>query len=81
MKVIQAVADGHLARWCAAEKLSISRRPVERLAQRYRQDGPRGLLSRKWGQAGHRQLAPRAGVTCTGLDPRPLRGIWPGAGR
>lgn len=57
-KVIQAVVDDGLMVWRAAEKLDISKRQVERLVQRYRQHGPRGLVSRKWGQPGHRQLPP-----------------------
>ncbi|MBY4949440.1 ISNCY family transposase, partial [Cupriavidus respiraculi] len=55
-KVIQAVVHDGLMVWRAAEKLGLSRRHVERLVQRYREDGPRGLVSRKWGQPGHRHL-------------------------
>lgn len=66
-KVIEAVVQDGLMDWRAAEKLGISTRQVERLAQRYRQDGPRGLVSRKWGQPGHRQLPP-------GLESR-VRGL------
>ncbi|MFV8596032.1 helix-turn-helix domain-containing protein, partial [Ralstonia pseudosolanacearum] len=57
-KVIQAVADDGLMVWRAAEKLGISKRQVERLVLRYREDGPQGLCSRKWGQPGHHQLPP-----------------------
>ena len=53
--------------WRAAEKLGISKRQVERLVHRYRQDGPQGLVSRKWGQPGHNQLPP-------GLESR-VRGL------
>lgn len=67
LKVIQAVVEHGLMVWRAAEKLGISKRQVERLVQRYRQDGPRGLVSRKWGQPGHRQLPP-------GLESR-VRGL------
>ncbi|SOY78164.1 transposase [Cupriavidus taiwanensis] len=66
-KVIQAVVEDGLMVWRAAEKLGISKRQVERLAQRYRQDGARGLVSRKWGQPGHHQLPP-------GLESR-VRGL------
>lgn len=45
-KVIEAVVRDGLMVWRAAEKLGISRRQVERLAQRYRQDGLQGLVSR-----------------------------------
>ncbi|WP_455289222.1 ISNCY family transposase [Cupriavidus necator] len=66
-KVIQAVAEDGLMVWRAAEKLGISKRQVERLVQRYRHDGPQGLVSRKWGQPGHNQLPP-------GLESR-VRGL------
>ncbi|QET03932.1 ISNCY family transposase (plasmid) [Cupriavidus pauculus] len=66
-KVIEAVVRDGLMVWRAAEKLGISRRQIERLAQRYREDGPRGLLSRKWGQAGHRQLPPGLESRARGL--------------
>ncbi len=66
-KVIQAVVEDGLMVWRAAEKLGVSKRQVERLVQRYRQDGPRGLVSRKWGQPGHHQLPP-------GLESR-VRGL------
>lgn len=66
-KVIEAVVRDGLMVWRAAEKLGISRRQVERLAQRYRQDGPQGLVSHNWGQPGHRQLPP-------GLESR-IRGL------
>ncbi len=58
LKVVEAVVRGELKPWRAAEKLGISKRQVERLVHRYRQDGPRGLVSRNWGQPGHHQLPP-----------------------
>jgi len=66
-KVIQAIVDDGLMVWRAAQKLGISQRQVERLVLRYRQDGPRGLVSRRWGQPGHHQLPP-------GLESR-VRGL------
>ncbi|ULX54067.1 hypothetical protein A9P79_19285 [Cupriavidus taiwanensis] len=39
-KVIQAVVEDGLMVWRAAEKLGISKRQIERLVHRYRQDGP-----------------------------------------
>ena len=66
-KVIQAVVDDGLMVWRAAQKLEISKRQVERLVQRYQQDGPRGLVSLRWGQPGHHQLPP-------GLESR-VRGL------
>ncbi|WP_422650015.1 ISNCY family transposase [Cupriavidus sp. H18C1] len=66
-KVVQSVVEDGLMVWRAAEKLGISRRQVERLVQRYRQDGPRGIVSRRFGQPGHHQLPP-------GLEAR-IRGL------
>ncbi|CAH0445529.1 ISNCY family transposase ISBcen27 [Ralstonia pseudosolanacearum] len=57
-KVIQAVVDQGLAVWRAAERLGLSRRQVERLVLRYREAGPGGLISRKRGCSGNRQLPP-----------------------
>ncbi|SPS03037.1 ISNCY family transposase [Cupriavidus taiwanensis] len=67
LKVIQAVVDHGLAVWRAAEKLGLSRRQVERLVLRYREDGPSGLGSRKRGRDSNRQLPP-------GLESR-VRGL------
>lgn len=67
LKVIQAVVDHGLAVWRAAEKLGLSRRQVERLVRRYREDGPSGLGSRKRGRDSNRQLPP-------GLESR-VRGL------
>ncbi|MHC6052098.1 ISNCY family transposase [Ralstonia solanacearum] len=55
-KVIQAAAEGLLPQWRAAERLNLTTRQVRRLVQRWRVDGPTGLLSRQRGQPGHRQL-------------------------
>ncbi|MGA3706377.1 ISNCY family transposase [Ralstonia nicotianae] len=67
LKVIQAVVDHGLAVWRAAERLGLSRRHVERLVLRYREDGPSGLGSRKRGHSSNRQLPP-------GLESR-IRGL------
>ncbi|CAH0442820.1 ISNCY family transposase [Ralstonia pseudosolanacearum] len=67
LKVIQAVADGHLARWRAAERLGISARHIRRLVLRLQEDGPGGLTSRKRGHDSNRQLPP-------GLESR-VRGL------
>ncbi|BDB24309.1 transposase [Cupriavidus sp. TA19] len=67
LKVIQAVVDHGLSVWRAAEKLGLSRRQVERLVLRYREDGPVGLGSRKRGRDSNRQLPP-------GLESR-VRGL------
>jgi transposase len=66
-KVIQAVVEQGLPIWRAAEKLGLSRRQIERLALRYREDGPCGLGSRKRGRSSSRQLPP-------GLESR-VRGL------
>ncbi|WP_423200795.1 Integrase catalytic domain-containing protein (plasmid) [Cupriavidus sp. H19C3] len=58
LKVIQAVVELGLPVWRAAEKLGLSRRQIERLAVRYRADGPVGLSSRKRGRSSNRQLPP-----------------------
>ncbi|ANH33136.1 helix-turn-helix domain-containing protein [Ralstonia solanacearum] len=58
LKVIQAVVDHGLAVWRAAERLGLSRRHVERLVLRYREDGPSGLGSRKRGHSSNHQLPP-----------------------
>ena len=56
LKAIQAVADGLLMPWRAAERLGISRRQVERLTSRYRIEGATGLISRKREQPSNHQL-------------------------
>jgi len=66
-KVIEAVVRDGLMVWRAAEKFGISRRQVERLAQRYRKDGPQGLMSRRWGRPGHHQLPPGLEARARGL--------------
>ncbi|MCO4865998.1 ISNCY family transposase [Cupriavidus sp. WGlv3] len=67
LKVIQAVVDHGLAVWRAAEKLGLSRRQVERLVLRYREDGPCGLGSRKRGRDSNRQLPPGVESRVRGL--------------
>ncbi|WP_372237081.1 ISNCY family transposase [Caballeronia sordidicola] len=56
LKAIQAVADGLLMPWRAAERLGISRRQVERLTGRYRREGAAGLISRKRERPSNHQL-------------------------
>ncbi|WP_175108489.1 ISNCY family transposase, partial [Pararobbsia alpina] len=57
LKAIQAVVDGLLMPWRAAERLGISRRQVERLTQRYRSEGAAGLVSHKRDRPSNHQLA------------------------
>ncbi|MDW3689354.1 helix-turn-helix domain-containing protein, partial [Cupriavidus sp. CV2] len=66
-KVIQAVVEHGLMVWRAAEKLGLSRRQVERLVSRYREDGPSGLGSRKRGHESNRQLPPGLEARARGL--------------
>lgn len=47
-EIIEAVVRDGLMVWRAAQKPGISKRQVERLVQRYRQDGAQGLVSRRW---------------------------------
>ncbi|SIO49433.1 Homeodomain-like domain-containing protein [Burkholderia sp. GAS332] len=56
LKVIQAVIEERLMPWRAAERLGLSRRQVERLANRYRCEGAAGLVSRRRGRPGNHQL-------------------------
>ncbi|RQY08305.1 ISNCY family transposase [Burkholderia stagnalis] len=56
LKVIEAVVEGRLMPWRAAERLNLSRRQVERLSERYRSQGAAGLVSRKRGQPSNHQL-------------------------
>lgn len=46
LKVIQAVVGGELPTRLAAERLGMTTRQIRRLAQRHRQEGPVGLISR-----------------------------------
>ena len=47
LKWIQAFIDGALPARRAAERLAMSTRPIRRLADRYRNEGPVGLISRR----------------------------------
>lgn len=58
LKVIQAVVDGNLKPMQAALRLTLTTRQVQRLANRYRMQGAAGLVSKKRGQLGNRQLSP-----------------------
>lgn len=46
-KVIQAVADGMLKPWRAAERFGLTTRQIQRLVGRLREHGPQGLVSRR----------------------------------
>ena len=56
LKVVQAVVEQRLMPWRAAERLGISRRQIERLANRYRREGAAALVSRRRGLPSNHQL-------------------------
>jgi transposase len=58
LKLIQLVIDGNVKASTAAQRLQLTKRQVNRLVQRYRQDGAAGLISRQRGQPGHHHLLP-----------------------
>ena len=58
LKTVQAVVDRLLRVGQAAQRLGMSRRQIERLAARYHDEGPSGLVSRKRGRPSNHQLAP-----------------------
>jgi transposase len=67
LKVIEAVVEGRLMPWRAAQRLGLSRRQVERLANRYRGQGARGLVSRKRGQRSNHQLPAGLQARCLAI--------------
>ena len=67
LKTIQAVVDRMARVGLAAQKLGLSRRQLERLIQRYKQDGVAGLVSRKRGHPSNHQLAPGIAERALGL--------------
>jgi transposase len=56
LKCIQAVIDGQLRIGMAAERLAMSPRQIRRLAQRYRTEGPAGLVSRRYRRPSNNRL-------------------------
>ncbi|WP_235205672.1 helix-turn-helix domain-containing protein [Cupriavidus sp. SK-4] len=67
LKVLQALADGHLKTGIAAARLGLSPRQTLRVLRRYQDEGAPGLQNRRQGAPGHRQLPP-------GLESR-VRGL------
>ena len=55
-KVIQAVADGVLKPWRAAQRLGLTPRQIRRLVERLREDGPGGLVSRRRSKPSNNRL-------------------------
>ena len=56
LKTIQAVIDRDMKPGMAAQRLGMSVRQIERLVNRYRADGPVGLISRHRHRTGNRAL-------------------------
>lgn len=56
VKVIEAVVEQRLMPWRAAERLGVSRRQIERMTERYRNEGAVGLISRQRGTPSHNRL-------------------------
>src|SRR5580700_4725467 len=56
LKCIQAVVDGDLYPYKAAERLGITTRQLRRLAERYRTEGPAGLISRHCNRPSNNRL-------------------------
>lgn len=67
LKTVQAVVDGDLKPMVAAARMGLTTRQVRRLAHRYRTEGVTGLVSRKRGRVGNRQLAPQLASTALGI--------------
>ncbi|NLP65092.1 ISNCY family transposase [Paraburkholderia sacchari] len=56
VKVIEAVVEGRLRCFQAAERLQLSERQITRLCRRYEACGPAGLVSGRRGQPSNREL-------------------------
>ena len=56
VKVIEAVIEGRLRCFQAAERLELGERQISRLCRRYETDGPAGLISGKRGKPSNREL-------------------------
>jgi transposase len=56
LKCVQAVIDGDLYPYKAAERLGITTRQLRRLASRYRTEGPAGLISKRCSRPSNNRL-------------------------
>lgn len=56
LKTVQAVMDGQLRPGVAAERLEITDRQFRRLLERYKQEGPSGLVSRRRGRPSNNRM-------------------------
>ncbi|SPD61794.1 protein of unknown function (plasmid) [Cupriavidus taiwanensis] len=67
LKTVQAVMDGQLRPGVAAERLEITDRQLRRLLERYRLEGPAGLVSRKRGRPSNNRLSGEREAAALGL--------------
>ncbi|CAH0442819.1 helix-turn-helix domain-containing protein [Ralstonia pseudosolanacearum] len=67
LKTVQAVVDGQLRPGVAAERLEITDRQFRRLLERYRQEGPSGLVSLKRGRPSNNRLSVDREAAARGL--------------
>ena len=67
MKVIQAVVVGDLKPKIAARRLGLTVRQVRRLSNRYREDGPAGLVSRRCGKPSNNRKAADISAIALGI--------------
>jgi hypothetical protein len=67
LKCVQRVVDGELKPIRAAERLELTSRQVRRLVDRYRQDGPVGLVSKKFNRPSNNRLEAGLEATVIGL--------------
>ena len=67
LKTVQAVVDRMTRVDQAGKRPGLSRRQLERLIQRYKEDGVAGLVSRRRGRPSNHQLAPGIAERAIGL--------------
>lgn len=58
LKIFQSLAEGNLKPGLAAKRLGLSVRQVLRMANRFREEGPTGLISRKCNCPSNNKIAP-----------------------
>jgi hypothetical protein len=58
LKCIQGIIDKQLKQKVVAERLGLTARQDRRLVERYRLEGPRGLISKLRDRLGNRRLRP-----------------------
>jgi transposase len=57
LNVIQAVVDGYLMIWKAAQRLELSRRQIEHMVSRHRSEGTTGRISKRRGRPSNNPLS------------------------